>query len=75
MFIVADLASLTFHIDRSQLHVAGNHSVHYVSKGERSGSVVECSQWLSGRVLDLRQRGHRFEPHCRHCVVSLSKTH
>ena len=23
-----------FHIDRSQLHVPGNHSVHYVSKGE-----------------------------------------
>ena len=28
---------------------------------------------LSGRVLDLRPRGHRFEPHRRHCVVSLSK--
>ena len=30
-------------------------------------------QWLSGRVLDSRPRGHRFEPHRRHCVVSLSK--
>ena len=29
---------------------------------------------LSGRVLDLRSRGRRFEPHRRHCVVSLSKT-
>ena len=29
---------------------------------------------LSGRVLDLRSRGCRFEPHRRHCVVSLSKT-
>ena len=29
------------------------------------------AQWLSGRVLDLRQRGHGFEPHC---VVSPSKT-
>ena len=28
----------------------------------------------SGRVLDLRPRGCRFEPHLRHCVVSLSKT-
>ena len=42
---------------------------------------VSCSrtqqgaQWLSGRVLDSRQRGRRFEPHRRHCVVSLSKTH
>ena len=26
-------------------------------------------QWLSGRVLDSRPRGHRFEPHRRHCVV------
>ena len=26
-------------------------------KGERSGSVV------TGRVLDSRQRGRRFEPH------------
>ena len=31
------------------------------------------AQWLSGRVLDLRQRGRGFEPHWRHCVVSLSK--
>ena len=31
-------------------------------------------QWLSGRVLDSRPRGHGFEPHQCHCVVSLSKT-
>ena len=30
-------------------------------------------QWLSGRVLELRPRGRGFEPHRRHCVVSLSK--
>ena len=30
-------------------------------------------QWLSGRVLDLRPKGRGFEPHRRHCVVSLSK--
>ena len=28
---------------------------------------------LSGRVLDLRLRGRGFEPHRRHCIVSLSK--
>ena len=28
---------------------------------------------LSGRVLDSRLRGSRFEPDWRHCVVSLSK--
>ena len=33
------------------------------------------AQWLSGRVLDLRSRGCRFEPHWCHCVVSLSKTY
>ena len=31
------------------------------------------TQWLSGRVLDSRPRGRGFEPHRRHCVVSLSK--
>ena len=35
----------------------------------------EGAQWLSGRVLDSRLRGRGFEPHWRHCVVSLSKTH
>ena len=38
-------------------------------------TVFEGVQWLSGKVLDLRQRGRGFEPHRRHCVVSLSKTH
>ena len=31
--------------------------------------------WVSGRVLDSRPRGPGFEPHRRHCVMSLSKTH
>ena len=31
------------------------------------------AQWLNGRVLDSRPRGRGFEPHRRHCVVSLSK--
>ena len=37
--------------------------------------TVPCkrAQWLCGRVLDSRPRGHWFEPHWRHCVVSLSK--
>ena len=33
------------------------------------------TQWLNGRVLDSGPRGGRFEPHQRHCLVSLSKTH
>ena len=31
------------------------------------------AQWLSGRVLDSRPKGRGFEPHRRHCIVSLSK--
>ena len=31
------------------------------------------AQWLSGRVLDSRPRGRRFEPHRRHCVVVLEQ--
>ena len=31
------------------------------------------AQWLSGRVLDSRLRGCRFEPHRRHCVVVLEQ--
>ena len=33
----------------------------------------EGAQWLSGRVLDSRPKGRWFEPHRRHCIVSLSK--
>ena len=40
---------------------------------ERYNYIVGV-QWLSGRVLDLRPRSHRFEPHRGHCVVSLSKS-
>ena len=31
------------------------------------------AQWLSGRVLDSRLRGCGFEPHQRHCAMSMSK--
>ena len=34
---------------------------------------LKGAQWLSGRVLDSRPKGRGFEPHRRHCVVSLSK--
>ena len=29
------------------------------------------AQWLIGRVLDSRPKGSGFEPHRRHCIVSL----
>ena len=31
------------------------------------------AQWLSDKVLDSRLSDRGFEPHRRHCVVSLSK--
>ena len=31
------------------------------------------AQWLSGRVLDSRPGGRRFEPLQRHCVVVLEQ--
>ena len=34
--------------------------------------LLSGAQWLSGRVLDSRLWGCGFEPHWRHCVVSLS---
>ena len=39
----------------------------------RCNKQIRGAQWLSGRVLDSRPRGRGFEPHRRHCVVSLSK--
>ena len=30
------------------------------------------AQWLSGRVLDSRPKGRGFEPHRRHCILSLN---
>ena len=41
----------------------------------RLEGTTSCAgaQWLSGRALDSRPRGRGFEPHRRHCVVSLSK--
>ena len=38
-------------------------------------SKTRGAQWLSGRVLESRPKVRGFEPHRRHCVVSLSKTH
>ena len=33
----------------------------------------KVAQWLSGRVLDSRSRGHGIEPHRRHCVKILEQ--
>ena len=47
-------------------------SLFYLFLSGQFTQVIQGVQWLSGRVLDSRQRGHVFEPHQRHCVVSLS---
>ena len=39
----------------------------------QAGKPQSRAQWLSGRVLDPRPRGHRSKFHRRHCVVSLNK--
>ena len=36
-------------------------------------NYTEGAQWLSGRVLDSRPKGHGFEPHRSHCVVVLKQ--
>ena len=60
-------------------------SIAYTFKGQVHGfagrvkivnhsyNIEKGTQWLSGRVLDSRLRGRGFEPHRRHCVLSLSK--
>ena len=43
------------------------HHYHLVIKQNQG------ARWLSGRVLDSRQRGHGFEPHRRQCIVVLEQ--
>ena len=53
------------------------HPIHFIKWIYISETVLVFTpmgaQWLSGRVLDSRQSVRGFEPHLRHCVVSLSK--
>ena len=57
------------------LHIASHKSDISGLKDTLNVMPKEVAQWLSGRVLDSRPRGRGFEPHRRHCVVSLSKAH
>ena len=45
----------------------------YGEDKKQSKLPIKEEQWLSGRVLDSGPRGHRFEPHRRHCVVVLEQ--
>ena len=55
--------------------LSGHHIVHNIvdTRLKNFKLFPFGAQWLSGRVLDSRPRGSEFEPHRRHCVVSLSK--
>ena len=37
--------------------------------------IYKGARWRSGRASDSESRGHGFDPHRHHRVVSLSKTH
>ena len=63
--------------NQPKLHKAEPPKLSNIGKGKSYKSLVqpimEGAQWLNGRVLDSRQRGRRFEPHQRHCVVVLEQ--
>ena len=43
--------------------------------GVRISGMTQFARWRSCRASDSESRGPWFEPHRRHRVVSLSKTH
>ena len=49
------------------------NAIFFVETRTLNSATFGGAQWLSGRVLDSRPKGRGFEPHRRHCVVSLSK--
>ena len=50
--------------------ISSHFSIISISRGGGGGWGA---QWLSGRVLDSRQRVRGLEPHRRHCVVVLEQ--
>ena len=56
-------------------HAATGHAIDHIQNqtNRNTTSRNKGAQWFSGRVFDSRPRGRGFEPHRRHCVVSLSK--
>ena len=56
----------------------GQHKYKLGTSHEAFGIIADVAkksgaQWLSGRVLDSRPRGHGVEPHRHHCVVVLEQ--
>ena len=55
------------------LNACGARRLSVDDKSTEIHRIMEIlgAQWLNGRVLNSRPRGHGFEPQRRHCVVSL----
>ena len=79
----ADQHLQCFSLNHDSIFIMKLHLSHVVTSGSCIlNTVTPCNkfykiqsgaQWLSGRVLGSRPKGRGFEPHQRHCVVSLSK--
>ena len=71
VFILVNKIILNFYLPKYNM-------VHIAKRGREMQYCIQRVRRvkrLSGRVLDSKSRGCRFEPHWRHhCVVSLSKT-
>ena len=70
--------------NRAHLCIIGSPSLEFVFFDEGAGGCdTRCyvtistnlrgAWWLSGRVFDSGSWGCKFEPHWKHCIVSLSK--
>ena len=63
-----DLTKIVDRDVKHQITLITDHRPTHGTMNKKMGA-----QWLSGRVLDSRPRGHRFEPHWHHCVVVLEQ--
>ena len=70
------IEKILFSIKLFSGHFMGNPSLR-LSEVLASQEQIETGLYIKsfpGRELDLRLRGHWFNHHLRHCVVSLSET-
>ena len=58
-----------------RLGIGVSNKTRFVARmcSNKSQLLEMGAQLLSGRVLDSRPKGRRFEPHRRHCVVVLEQ--
>ena len=62
---------------RGEGHIFVAEILEKLLKGDEVSFLIAWmnreAQWLSGRVLDSRQKGCGLKPHWRHCVVVLEQ--